>query len=77
MNSLIYQQWHFPRPKLVRSYMDQLIQGTGDPIAIQAHCRWGKTTFLLNTDAQAPPAAEVSIDRNPPRQAPSFSLVLG
>lgn len=48
MNELIYDQWHFPRPQLARSYLDMLTKGAGDPIALQCPRRWGKTTFLLN-----------------------------
>lgn len=47
MNRLIYEQWHFSRPKLVKSYLDMLRDGAGDPIALQSPRRWGKTTFLL------------------------------
>jgi uncharacterized protein len=47
MNRLIYERWHFPRPKLVESYLATLLDGTGDPIALQSPRRWGKTTFLL------------------------------
>lgn len=47
MNNLIYEQWHFPRPKLVDSYLAMLLDGPGDPIALQSPRRWGKTTFLL------------------------------
>lgn len=46
MNNLIYQQWHFPRPRLVDSYLAMLRDGPGDPIALQSPRRWGKTTFL-------------------------------
>ena len=48
MNELIYDQWHFPRPALAKSYLDLLTKGAGDPIALQCPRRWGKTTFLLN-----------------------------
>jgi hypothetical protein len=48
MNPLIYEQWHFPRPKLVDSYLSLLREGPGDPIALQSPRRWGKTTFLLS-----------------------------
>ena len=47
MNKLIYEQWHFPRPKLVDSYLRMLRDGPSDPIALQSPRRWGKTTFLL------------------------------
>jgi diguanylate cyclase (GGDEF)-like protein len=53
MNELIYDQWHFPRPKLARSYLDMLTKGAGDPIALQCPRRWGKTTFLLNEMSEA------------------------
>jgi diguanylate cyclase (GGDEF)-like protein len=48
MNELIYNQWHFPRPALAKSYLEMLTKGAGDPIALQCPRRWGKTTFLLN-----------------------------
>ncbi len=48
MNELIYNQWHFPRPELAKSYLEMLTKGAGDPIALQCPRRWGKTTFLLN-----------------------------
>jgi hypothetical protein len=54
MNNLIYEQWHFPRPNLVDSYLAMLRDGPGDPIALQSPRRWGKTTFLL---AEILPAA--------------------
>src|SRR5208283_1803629 len=47
MNPLIYEQWHFARPQLVESYLRLLLEGPGDPIALQSPRRWGKTTFLL------------------------------
>ena len=47
MNELIYEQWHFPRPKLAQSYLTLLRDGSGDPICLQAPRRLGKTTFLL------------------------------
>src|SRR6202034_1147237 len=47
MNELIYEQWHFPRPKLAQSYLMLLRDGSGDPICLQAPRRLGKTTFLL------------------------------
>jgi hypothetical protein len=47
MNELIYEQWHFPRPKLAQSYLTLLRDGSGDPICLQAPRRVGKTTFLL------------------------------
>jgi len=46
MNEMIYEQWHFARPKLVSSYLTLLRDGPGDPIALQSPRRWGKTTFL-------------------------------
>jgi hypothetical protein len=46
MNRMIYEQWHFARPKLVSSYLALLRDGPGDPIALQSPRRWGKTTFL-------------------------------
>jgi hypothetical protein len=46
MNNLIYEQWHFARPKLVAAYLALLRDGPGDPIALQSPRRWGKTTFL-------------------------------
>ena len=46
MNNLIYEQWHFARPKLVATYLALLRDGPGDPIALQSPRRWGKTTFL-------------------------------
>jgi uncharacterized protein len=46
MNNLIYEQWHFSRPKLVATYLALLRDGPGDPIALQSPRRWGKTTFL-------------------------------
>ena len=48
MNRLIYDQWHFARPALTKHYLTLLLDGTGDPIALQSPRRWGKTTFLLN-----------------------------
>ena len=48
MNQLIYDQWHFARPALTKHYMTHLLEGTGDPIALQSPRRWGKTTFLLS-----------------------------
>jgi hypothetical protein len=48
MNQLIYAQWHFSRPALTASYLQLLLEGTGDPIALQSPRRWGKTTFLLS-----------------------------
>jgi len=48
MNQLIYDQWHFARPALTKHYMKHLLEGTGDPIALQSPRRWGKTTFLLS-----------------------------
>lgn len=47
MNDLIYEKWHFPRPKLAQSYLTLLRDGSGDPICLQAPRRLGKTTFLL------------------------------
>jgi hypothetical protein len=35
MNELIYEQWHFPRPKLAQSYLALLRDGSGDPICLQ------------------------------------------
>ena len=46
MNHLIYEQWHFARPRLVATYLALLRDGPGDPIALQSPRRWGKTTFL-------------------------------
>ena len=57
MNNLIYEQWHFPRPILVDSYLAMLRDGPGDPIALQSPRRWGKTTFLL---AEILPAARTA-----------------
>jgi hypothetical protein len=48
MNNLIYEQWHFPRPQLVDSYLRLLLDGPGDPIALQSPRRLGKTTFILS-----------------------------
>jgi diguanylate cyclase (GGDEF)-like protein len=53
MNELIYNQWHFPRPALAKSYLEMLTKGAGDPIALQCPRRWGKTTFLLNEMSEA------------------------
>jgi diguanylate cyclase (GGDEF)-like protein len=53
MNELIYDQWHFPRPALAKSYLEMLTKGAGDPIALQCPRRWGKTTFLLNEMQEA------------------------
>ncbi len=53
MNELIYNQWHFPRPALAKSYLGMLTKGAGDPIALQCPRRWGKTTFLLNEMTEA------------------------
>ena len=47
MNDLIYEKWHFSRPKLAQSYLTLLRDGSGDPICLQAPRRLGKTTFLL------------------------------
>jgi len=47
MNELIYEQWHFARPKLANSYLTLLRDGAGDPVCLQAPRRLGKTTFLL------------------------------
>ncbi len=57
MNNLIYEQWHFARPKLVASYLTLLRDGPGDPIALQSPRRWGKTTFL---QSEIMPAARVA-----------------
>jgi hypothetical protein len=46
MNNLIYEQWHFARPKLAAAYLALLRDGPGDPIALQSPRRWGKTTLL-------------------------------
>lgn len=46
MDNLIYEQWHFARPKLAAAYLTLLRDGPGDPIALQSPRRWGKTTFL-------------------------------
>jgi hypothetical protein len=48
MNQLIYDQWHFARPALAKHYMKHLLEGTGDPIALQSPKRWGKTTLFLS-----------------------------
>jgi hypothetical protein len=53
MNNLIYEQWHFRRPRLAASYLSMLLDGPGDPIALQSPRRWGKTTFLLTEIATA------------------------
>jgi hypothetical protein len=53
MNELIYNQWHFSRPALAKSYLEMLTKGAGDPIALQCPRRWGKTTFLLNEMSEA------------------------
>ena len=47
MHELIYEHWHFPRPRLAQSYLTLLRGGSGDPICLQAPRRLGKTTFLL------------------------------
>jgi uncharacterized protein len=52
MNELIYNQWHFPRTQLAKSYLEILTKGPGDPIALQCPRRWGKTTFLLTEMSQ-------------------------
>jgi hypothetical protein len=57
MNHLIYEQWHFPRPQLVASYLGLLLKGPGDPIALQSPRRLGKTTFLLTEMLPAARAA--------------------
>ncbi|HWJ18553.1 MAG TPA: hypothetical protein VNR65_07500 [Geobacterales bacterium] len=57
MNNLIYEQWHFARPKLVKSYLRLLLDGPGDPIALQSPRRWGKTTFL---QTEIMPAAQAA-----------------
>jgi hypothetical protein len=57
MHSLIYEQWHFARPRLVGSYLQLLLEGPGDPIALQSPRRWGKTTFLLTEVVPAARAA--------------------
>lgn len=57
MNNLIYEQWHFARPKLVASYLTLLRDGPGDPIALQSPRRWGKTTFLQSEIMPAARAA--------------------
>jgi uncharacterized protein len=46
VNHLIYEQWHYARPRLVATYLALLRDGPGDPIALQSPRRWGKTTFL-------------------------------
>ena len=48
MNTLIYRQWYFARQALARRYLDQLLEGTGDPLALFAPRRVGKTWFLSN-----------------------------
>jgi hypothetical protein len=53
MNKLIYEQWHFPRPALVKEYLLRLRDGPGDPIALQSPRRRGKTTFVLSEMAPA------------------------
>lgn len=47
MIELLYRQWYCPRPALAESYLRQLLQGPGDPIALFAPRRIGKTSFLL------------------------------
>src|SRR5258708_12452914 len=54
MNELIYEQWHFSRPRLAQSYLTLLRDGSGDPICLQAPRRLGKTTFLLTEVIPAP-----------------------
>jgi uncharacterized protein len=48
MSELIYRPWYFPRPQLARKYLDLLMGGPGDPLALFAPRRIGKTSFLLN-----------------------------
>ena len=48
MNETIYQAWLFQRSSLAQRYLDRLLDGSGDPIALVGHRRIGKTTFLLN-----------------------------
>jgi hypothetical protein len=57
MNNVIYEQWHFPRPSLADYYLALLLDGPGDPIALQSPRRWGKTTFLLTEMVPAARAA--------------------
>ena len=48
MNELIYRPWYFERPTLARKYLDLLLGGHGDPLALFAPRRVGKTSFLLH-----------------------------
>jgi len=47
MIELIYRQWYCARPALAQAYLRQLLEGPGDPIALFAPRRIGKTSFLL------------------------------
>jgi hypothetical protein len=81
MNQLIYDQWHFSRPALTTHYLQLLLEGTGDPLALQSPRRWGKTTFLLSEikpEAEARGLLPVYIDvwqsRDNPLSAINYGL---
>jgi uncharacterized protein len=48
MGEIIYRPWYFARPVLAGKYFDMLLGGHGDPLALFAPRRVGKTSFLLN-----------------------------
>ena len=48
MSEFIYRPWYFARPALAAKYLDLLLDGPGDPLALFAPRRVGKTSFLLN-----------------------------
>jgi hypothetical protein len=81
MNDLIYEQWHFSRPKLAQSYLTLLRDGSGDPICLQAPRRLGKTTFLLTEvipaaikDGYLPVYVDVWQHRSDPLAAINYGL---
>ena len=53
MSDLIYRPWYFARPALAKGYLEQLFNGPGDPLALFAPRRVGKTSFLLNELTEA------------------------
>lgn len=48
MSDLIYRPWYFERPAPAQRWIDQLMDGSGDPIALFGPRRVGKTSYLLN-----------------------------
>lgn len=48
MGEIIYRPWYFAPPALAVKYVDMSIGGHGDPLALFAPRRVGKTSFLLN-----------------------------